>query len=358
MSNYWMSPLARDHAAAALAAERIHVRLSTDRTERIDVFRIIEDAGVWLMFQPMRTLYGAFVRESEATGVLINGSHPLNLQRFTAAHEYGHYILGHNSSIDDEKHIEPFGQDLSLSPEEAAAQTFAAYFLMPLQLVNITLLRMGLQTKPESLSSHQVYSLSLHLGVSYSATVNHLLTLKKIGWAAAAELRRKQPKEIKREISSELPLQDPWADTWLLDERDADRLIRPRVNDELHIRLPDIPSTGYIWTTATEEVVDQRGNLSTERSIGAHLALVDDKFELPAHSGESVPFGASGTHRFVFRTLRSGPCTLRLNRRRPWQPETAPAETFTAKLQILTKQTGTSDRGLSERQKPLLGLVA
>ena len=76
------------------AAQEEHQRLGTTMHERVPVFDVIEDARIWLFFQPMRTLYGAYERHGDAAGIIINSQHPLSLQRFTAGHEYGHHVLG------------------------------------------------------------------------------------------------------------------------------------------------------------------------------------------------------------------------------------------------------------------------
>ena len=85
------------------AAQEEHQRLGTSMHERIPVFDVIEDSRIWLFFQPMRTLFGAYERHGNAAGIIINSQHPLSLQRFTAGHEYGHHVLGHEASADDEE---------------------------------------------------------------------------------------------------------------------------------------------------------------------------------------------------------------------------------------------------------------
>lgn len=45
------------------AAQDEHQRLGTSMHERVPVFDVIEDARIWLIFRPMRTLYGAYEPE-------------------------------------------------------------------------------------------------------------------------------------------------------------------------------------------------------------------------------------------------------------------------------------------------------
>ena len=146
MPGRYLSPLDRARAEGSQAAAREHARLGTDQSKLIEIFDIVEQAGIWLMFQPLRNLYGAYVRVEPAVGIIINSQHPLSVRRFTTAHEYGHFILGHAPAVDDESNVNvPSG---SLDLNEAAAQSFAANFLMPLQLVNTMLRQMGLPIEP------------------------------------------------------------------------------------------------------------------------------------------------------------------------------------------------------------------
>ncbi|SRR6266487_195183 len=335
-------------ARAVLEAERRHRRLNTDLSKRIDIFDIIECDNLWLMFQPLRNLYGSYLPIEGSAGILINANHPLNLQRYTASHEYGHFVLGHEGSLDEAESIQPHRSEHNL--QEAAAQSFAAYFLMPLQLVNTVLRRMGLPLKPESIMPVEAYHFSLEVGVSYAAAVNHLATLKKIPWRVANELRGQELKITKAEIGLGTRPQDIHADVWELDESDSGRLINLRVNDEIHILLPEAPSTGYIWTVNKTIIADlRRGASEDESANGFFLALVAEKFQPAVQPGE-LRLGAGGLRRFVFRSLKPGKHTLQVVNRRPWQTNTRGLKTFEISLDI----SSNNSQGLRERQQESL----
>ena len=336
-------------ARAVLEAERRHRRLNTNLSKRIDIFDIIEQDNLWLMFQPLGNLYGSYLPIEGSAGILINANHPLNLQRYTASHEYGHFVLGHEVSLDEADSIQPHRSEHNL--QEAAAQSFAAYFLMPMQLVNTVLRSMGLPLKPESLKPIEAYYFSLEVGVSYAAAVNHLATLNKIPWRVANDLREQEPKFIKAEIGGGIRPQDVHADVWELDESDSGRTFHIRVNDELHILLPEAPSTGYIWTIDKAIIADlsKEASAENESANGAILALVDEKFQTAAHPGE-LRLGAGGLHRFVFRSLKPGKHTLQLVNRRPWQANTRGLKTF----EIFLDSSSNNTRGLRKRQQESL----
>ena len=78
--------------AAAQAASDALNELGVDQTSPIDPFRAIEEAGLVLSFKPLRDLLGAIL-PGEVSGVLINSARPASLQRYTAAHELGHWFL-------------------------------------------------------------------------------------------------------------------------------------------------------------------------------------------------------------------------------------------------------------------------
>jgi IrrE N-terminal-like domain len=88
----------------------------------VDVFSVIEAEGIRLMFQPLRDLFGFYRRLSGVAGIVIDANHPPSLQRYTAAHEYGHHVLGHGFSLDEVRNIDGArGVDAAREFEEALA---------------------------------------------------------------------------------------------------------------------------------------------------------------------------------------------------------------------------------------------
>lgn len=312
-----------------LAAQREHQRLATDLRQRVEIFDIIEDRQIWLLFLPLQNLYGSYQRYGEAAGILINSQHPLTTQRYTAAHEYGHYILGHPSVADDEEQVLGPPQGLL---REVEAQAFAGEFLMPLQLVNYTLRMMGLSGPRLELTSRQVYQLALELGVSYLAAVTQLMVQHKISRTDAGRLRRESPLAVKESITGIRPA-DSWADVWLLDESQEGRRFIPRLRDEVHITLAETPSTGYVWQLA-----------EADPSV---LVLVNDQFE---PDGDRL-IGPPGRRHLVFRVVGAGESSIRLEKRRPWQQQSAPRALFRSLITAVASSTGGLTGGLSEGQK-------
>ena len=115
------------HREAVLAAEYVLAEFDTVPGERVPIFDLIEDRGIWLSFEMgLDRLLGVYQRIGTVAGIAVNAARPISLQRFTAAHELGHHELGHSSRVDDEATIQKRSTDFN----EIQAQTFAASLMM------------------------------------------------------------------------------------------------------------------------------------------------------------------------------------------------------------------------------------
>ena len=77
------------HSVANMAAAQAHVDLDVDlNVPRIDVLKAIRAADVQLMWQPMPTVFGAYVNEpGSEPGILVNSGLPAAARRYTASHD-------------------------------------------------------------------------------------------------------------------------------------------------------------------------------------------------------------------------------------------------------------------------------
>ncbi len=78
------------HLIAARETERVFREHGIDRTRRVDPFSALEAEGVVVFRRPLKRVAGLYlpgsVVDGGKAGVLVNVSHPLSKQRFTAAH--------------------------------------------------------------------------------------------------------------------------------------------------------------------------------------------------------------------------------------------------------------------------------
>lgn len=315
-------------AKGGLAATEELLELEVDVTRPVEVFDIIERGGIWLFFGELEAALGTFVRQGDAAGIFINNRRPRSVQRLTAAHEYGHFKLGHMASLDGSREIDGF----SKVRQEVEAQAFALDFLMPLQLVDATWDLLDLPRDANRVHPHQVYQLATTMGVSYIACVVQLRAMEHISYTKSRELLDYKPKEIKRLLTGGLGPADPWADIWPVEEEDAGREIIVRQRDEIRLKLSENPTTGYQWQLD-----------DTEESP---FAVIGDDFELI----DPLAIGGPG-HRFLsLRADLAGTWTLALTLHREWQPNSA-VSNFALRVHVEDNEFGGERSGLREGVK-------
>jgi predicted secreted protein len=320
---------------AVLQAELLLADLDVGPSQRIRVFDVIEDQGVWLTFEPLERLYGWYQRVGDAAGVVINASHPTALQRFTAAHELGHHVLGHAASLDDEHTIIDGGR--GSDNNEVAAHTFAANLLMPLAAVEHHLSRLGLDQAHPRPSALDVYRLSVELGASYAATAVQLAGLSKISWTAATDLRRVRPLELKRQLVGRAP-DNARAAVWLLDAADDGRHLVVDAGDELVLMLQEIRSSGYRWTSAETTT---EGFTFADEGLGS----VDD---------DETRYGGAQARRLSFKAVNPGARSITVDLRHSWEPDADPLRRIAIAVDIEAPRISPVGRGVSVNQQSQL----
>ena len=214
----------------------------------IDVFGTILQFSVPLLFRPLDRLLGAFVPKPTA-GIIVTDERSLAIQRFTAAHELGHFRLGHGGSLDDESILNrsPFGA-ARYSDVEAAADAFAASFLMPTWLLEAHSNRQGWNADSFR-DPINIYQLSLRMGASYEATCRTLARYNVISGGALEKYVAVAPKKIKQQLLGNHRLENWYPDVWVLTEKDQGTRIEGGPNDIFLVRLKEHSGAGYLWDT-------------------------------------------------------------------------------------------------------------
>jgi Zn-dependent peptidase ImmA (M78 family)/predicted secreted protein len=262
----------------------------------IDVFGAIEELEIPLAFEHLDNLLGACVRvESTTVGILVTTERSLHMQRFTAAHELGHFVLEHEGSLDREVRMP--GNTMNRPLVEIEADAFAAEFLMPKWLMKATAERRGWWSGDLLADPDVVYQLSLRLSVSYEAACWGLVSNEYIANSVGAKLADREPREMKARALRGIQMSDSWADVWLLDEGDNGAHLDAGPNDLFIVELSEDAASGYRWD----------------------LALADrDGFEVlsDASQHDEKRVGAFSTRRLVFGAPTKGFHELQLIHRR------------------------------------------
>lgn len=166
-------------------------------------------SGLTVQFLAVPSLEGMY--EAERGAIFIGSERPSGRRRFTCAHELGHHVFKHGTSLDQ---LRTAHTDNS-KPEEFVADCFAASLLMPKMAIDAALHRRGWSHRP--LTAPMVFELAQDLGVAFDALVTHLnLVLHYISGALRTQLEKKRLPDIRDEIAGfsigydAFPLDEHW----------------------------------------------------------------------------------------------------------------------------------------------------
>ncbi|HCD31826.1 MAG TPA: hypothetical protein DER01_05420 [Phycisphaerales bacterium] len=296
---------------------------------RVHVFDLLDRNNIPCLFQPLDGLLGAYIN-SPYPGVLISTKRPkLSIQRFTAAHELGHAVLEHQSSLDNEAVIarSPFDCNLSGDEQEIAANVFAVELLMPKWLIVAHMKKQSWQSSDFNNPS-VVYQLSLRMGVSYSATCHTLLKYKAISADKHHALINTKPKSIKEKLSGKYVPENWRGDFWYLTEQDTGLSVHASIEDTLIVSLSESASSGYQWFL---ENADQ------------NVDIVEDWRE--TFSSNSI--GGVINRKLAIKPKKCGYISIEFNEYRPWLTDADPIESVELGCMISDPER----RGLSDMMR-------
>jgi hypothetical protein len=310
-----------DARSAILKGKRAATRLHRDfqmrdkiasEGGRIDVFGTIVNASVPLLFRPLDGLLGVFVNDP-LPGVMVTTKRSLSVQRFTGAHELGHFILGHQPSLDDENMLRrsPFAAAPNYAQQELEADAFATEFMLPSWLFAEHFRRQGwnrdMMTDPVI-----VYQLSLRVGASYEATCRSLMRpgVSVINRRTLDNLLAVKPRTIKTNLLEGYEPPDMRRDVWVLTGNDEGAVIKGSRSDLFVLKLTEHSGSGYVWTF---DELNQAG-----------FAVVRDEREGP--QGDSI--GGNVMRSITALSAQPQEGRMVLSERRPWLTEGEPLAAF------------------------------
>jgi Zn-dependent peptidase ImmA (M78 family) len=152
-----------ERRASALLVEHGHEK------PPIDVIRLCQDLGIEVVPEELDDEISGILVLQQHPVIAVNRKHSRARQRFTIAHEIGHFVL-HKSRKDAvfvdraAMHFRNQVSSKGVDPSEVAANHFAAALLMPQQM-----LEEDLRSIDESIADVHVIQLAKKYGVSEQA---------------------------------------------------------------------------------------------------------------------------------------------------------------------------------------------
>lgn len=181
------------HAMQAATATRAKAKL--DQASPICIYGLCETLGVAVRFNNIN-MEGMYQRGLPPR-IHLSARRPLPRRVYNCAHELGHHVFGHGSSIDElreDAKVQPWED-----PKEFLADTFAGFILMP-----IIGLRRAFSARgwtPETATAAQIFTIACEFGVGYATLVTHLSAgVNMLSRGRASTLQRVTPKALRTEI--------------------------------------------------------------------------------------------------------------------------------------------------------------
>ena len=129
------------------------------------VYDLSDCAGVKVQFVNDVSMEGVYAALAKPT-ILLSSLRPLARRAFTCAHELGHHVFGHGSTIDELR--DGFQSGMS-SSNEFLADTFAGFILMPAQGVKRAFSTRGLAAT--TATPEDIYTVASSFGVGYETII-------------------------------------------------------------------------------------------------------------------------------------------------------------------------------------------
>ncbi len=304
---------------AIAAAKRLHrgMDIKSDALSRsgmVDVFRVIEKMGIPLVFKPLDSALG-FCLPKPLRGIMITTRRGLHIQRFTAAHELGHAVLGHSGSVDQEVNYRAGFDEPNNSSElqEMAADAFAAEFLLPRWLYKHHIRQQEWTVNRHLVNPDIVYQLSLRMGASYEATCWGLVNHRILRRSQVETLLETKVASIKQRAGEGFRATSSWANSWRVSSKDNGSILLGGCDDLFCINLDDFSGEGSCW--CVDDLKDTGFTVVSDKKVGpdgSAFSGIDSRRVLVARAPERKRAKirlseVQGYHHF---TSRSGPLEI------------------------------------------------
>lgn len=184
---------------AMYAAINARVKAGKGLVSPICIYSLAEAHGVRVTFNDIN-MEGMYQR-SAIPRIHLSSLRPLVRRTYNCAHELGHHLLGHGSSIDELRENQVTrAWDV---PEEYSADTFASYALMP--TLGLRQAFASRDIRPGAATPAEIYRIACQFGVGYRTLVTQLCWGEQmIGRGYADALRKHTPQSLRAQILGRL----------------------------------------------------------------------------------------------------------------------------------------------------------
>jgi Zn-dependent peptidase ImmA (M78 family) len=112
-----------------LKALQVRKSLGIELTESVCPFQSAFQMGIDVRFDNFPSLDGMYLKIGGKDLIVVSCHRPAGRRAFSCAHELGHCLLSHQTSLDEYLADEASEQRNKNDPNEIAADAFASYFL-------------------------------------------------------------------------------------------------------------------------------------------------------------------------------------------------------------------------------------
>jgi len=185
----------------ALATQAMQAAIATRAKAKLNqhgpicVYGLCETLGVTVRFNNIN-MEGMYQRGAPPR-IHLSARRPLPRRAYNCAHELGHHVFGHGSSIDELR--EDAKEHPWEDPNEFLADTFAGFTLMPIIGLRLSFAARG--WTPETATATQMFMIACDFGVGYGTLLTHLSAgVNMISRSRAATLQRITPKTLRADL--------------------------------------------------------------------------------------------------------------------------------------------------------------
>jgi Zn-dependent peptidase ImmA (M78 family) len=185
----------------------------------ICIYDLCESQGLRVRFVNIN-MEGSYFRGNPSL-ILLSALRPMPRRNFTCAHELGHHVFGHGSTVD--KLIQESKNGSRFKPDEFLVDCFGGFLLMPTLGVRRAFASRGWDVG--SANATQLYTVACSFGVGYETLIDHMTySLFMLDQTKAESLRKVKLNMIRNELLGR-PSPDPLVvadEQWLLPTVDAE----------------------------------------------------------------------------------------------------------------------------------------